>query len=282
MQGKTIVVTGGTSGIGQAGAEKLAEMGGRILLIARDKEKAAATLEVLKQRNPDAAHGAYYADLSLVSEMKRVATEIMTKESRIDILVNNAGAVFLHRNLTSEGFEKTFAINHLSYFVLSLALLPLLRKSSNARIVMTASDAHKWGKADFDNLQGEKEYRGMGAYGTSKLCNILFTRELGRRLSGSGITANCFHPGFVDSNIGYSEAKGLMKPILRLMKLFSISAEKGADTLIYLATSPDVAQVSGAYFDRRKKIDPVGAGRNDDAAKKLWDLSVRLTGIDLT
>jgi NAD(P)-dependent dehydrogenase (short-subunit alcohol dehydrogenase family) len=281
MQGKTIVITGATSGLGQAGAEKLAEMGARIVLIARDKIRAEAALERLRRSNPRETHSVYYADLSLVADTRSVAAEILTNELAIDVLINNAGAVFRRHELTAEGFEKTFATNHLSYFVLTLALLPRLKQAASARIVLTASAAHKSGRLNFDNLQGERAYRFFQAYGTSKLCNILFTRELARLLRGSSVTANCFHPGFVATNIAASEASGLLKPILRLIKSVALTPQKGAETLVYLASSPDAGQNSSGYFVGCREATPSQAAQDDFAARHLWELSTRLTGISV-
>src|SRR6478736_188255 len=175
MQGKTVVVTGGTSGIGEVAAVRLAEKGARVVLIARDQTRAAATLAKLKNANPSATHAAHYGDLSALAEMKRVAGEVAAAEPRIDVLINNAGAVFLSRKTSADGLEMTFAVNHLAYFVVTNILLDRLKATSGARIVSTSSDAHKSGKLDFDDLQLEHGYRAGRAYGTSKLCNILFT-----------------------------------------------------------------------------------------------------------
>ena len=236
MTGKTIVITGGTSGIGQAAAEKLAGMGARVVLVARDKTRGEVALARLRERGPSAAHGIHYADLSRIAEMKRVAGEIAAAEPRIDVLINNAGGIVPRRTVTQDGFEMTFATNHLAYFVLTNGLLERLIASAPARVVNTASDAHKFGALDFGDLQTEKNYKMFRTYGVSKLCNILFTRELARRLAGTGVTANSVHPGFVSTRLGDQDG-GFAKYAAWFIKMFGRSPEKGAETIVYLASS---------------------------------------------
>ena len=280
MQGKTVVVTGGTSGIGEVAALRLAEKGARIVLIARDQARAAATLAKLKNANPTAAHAAHYGDLSALAEMKRVAGEVAANERRIDVLVNKAGAVFLARKTSVDGLEMTFATNHMAYFVVTNILLDRLKATPGARIVSTASDAHRSGRLDFDDLQSEKSYGSFRVYGTSKLCNILFTREIARRLDGSGVTANCLHPGFVGTRFGQNNASNIFTKLLRdaVMSL-GISPEEGAKTIIHLASSPDVATISGEYFYKSKVAEPTAAAQNDADAKRLWDVSAKIAGL---
>ncbi|MEI9991538.1 MAG: SDR family oxidoreductase [Rhizomicrobium sp.] len=278
MQGKTVVVTGGTSGIGEVAAIRLAEQGARIVLVARDRARADATLAKLKAANRAAAHTVHLADLSSIAEMKRVATEIAAAEPRIDVLINNAGAVFFSHQVSVDGLEMTFATNHMAYFVVTNILLPNMK--AGARIVSTASDAHKPGKLDFDDLQLEKKYNLGRAYANSKLCNILFTRELAKRLAGTGITANCLHPGFVGSNFGKNNVKsGFMRLVHRAVMAFGISPEKGAQTIIYLASSPQVEGKTGGYYYKCKPATPTAAAQNDADAKRLWDVSAKLAGV---
>ena len=280
MQGKTVVVTGGTSGIGEVAALALAGQGARIVLVARDGERGAATMAKLKSANAAADHKVYFADLSSLADMKRVATEIADSEPRIDVLVNNAGAVFLARRSSIDGLEMTFATNHLAYFVVTTVLLDRLKATAGARIVSTASDAHKSGKLDFDDLQSARNYSSFRVYGTSKLCNILFTRELARRLDGSGVTANCLHPGFVGTRFGQNNANNIfMKALAKTIMSFGLSPEDGAKTIIHLASSPDVAAISGEYFYKCKVAEPTDAAQNDADAKKLWDVSKQISGI---
>ena len=279
MQGKTVVVTGGTSGIGEVAAVNLAGQGARIVLIARDPARADATLAKLRTANPSALHTVHLADLSSLAEMKRVAGEIAAAEPRIDVLVNNAGAVFTARQESVDGLEMTFAVNHMAYFVVTNILLPNLKATPGARIVSTASMAHSSGKIDFDDLQLRKKYSTFHAYGTSKLMNILFNCELARRLEGSGVTANCLHPGGVATRFG-SNNSGLMAVIFKVaISIAGISPEKGAQTIIHLASSPDVATISGEYFYKCKVIEPTAAAQDDAAAKRLWDVSAKIAGI---
>ena len=202
MQGKTVVVTGGTSGIGEVAARKLAEMGARIVLIARDKSRAEATLARLRKRGPGLAHCVHLADLTQLAEMKRVAGQIAAEEPRIDVLINNAGALFGTWRLTPDGLERTFALNHMAYFVITKLLRERIVASAPARIVSTASGAHEGEVLDLDDLQSERGYSARKAYSRSKLCNILFTRELARRLKNTGVTANCLHPTASVAHIG--------------------------------------------------------------------------------
>jgi len=278
MQGKTVVITGATSGIGEVAADRLALKGARIVFIARDRERAEETLKHLNAIAPGVAHRAHYADLSRISELKRVAGEIAAAEPKIDVLINNAGALFTSRGETADGLENTFALNHMSYFVLSNALLAALKAAGNARVVSTSSDAHKGAKLDFGDLQIKQHYSGFRAYGRSKLMNILFTRELARRLAGSGVTANCLHPGFVSTRFGDNNP-GLTSLVIKLGKNFAISPEQGAQTIIYLASSDDVEGKSGGYYYKCKPAVPTREAQNDSDAKRLWDISAKIAGI---
>ncbi|MGA9486274.1 MAG: SDR family oxidoreductase [Methylocella sp.] len=278
MKGKTVVITGGTSGIGEIAAEQLAQMGARIVLIARDKSRGEATLARLRERAPGLAHTVRYADLARIPEMKRVAAQIAESEPRIDVLINNAGAMFGSRQLTGDGLEYTFALNHMAYFVVTKGLRERLQASAPARVINTSSGAHRGARLDFDDLQLVKDFSAMKAYSRSKLCNILFTRELSRRLHGTGVTANCLHPGFVATRFG-DQSGGLISRFIGLAKLFAISPEKGAETLVYLASSPDVAETTGAYFYKCRPITPSQAALDDRAAILLWERSAGLAGL---
>ena len=276
MQGKTVVITGATSGIGEVAADRLAAKGARIVFVAREKARGEESLKHLRAIAPGADHAVHFADLSRISEMKRVSAEIAAANPRIDVLINNAGALFNTRTVTEDGLEKTFALNHMSYFVVSNLLRP--KMGEGGRIVSTASDAHKGAKLNFDDLQSERGYSGFGVYGRSKLCNILFTRELARRLQGTGITANCLHPGFVATRFG-DQSGGILAFAVRAAKNFALTPEQGAETIIYLASSPDVANVSGKYFYKSKPETPTKEAQNDADAKRLWDVSAKLSGV---
>jgi NAD(P)-dependent dehydrogenase (short-subunit alcohol dehydrogenase family) len=278
MKGKTVVITGGTSGIGEVAAQALAQMGARVVLVARNKSRADATLARLRRSGPDAAHSVYLADLTRLAEMKRLATEIADHEPRIDVLINNAGALFGTRRLTEDGLEYTFALNHMSYFVVTAGLRERLLASGGARIINTASAAHQGATLDFDDFQSAKNFRAMTAYGRSKLCNILFTRQLARRLQGTGVTANCLHPGFVATRFA-DESGGLISRFAWLAKFFAISPVEGGQTIIYLASSPEVADVTGKYFYKRRPTTPSPAALDDRAALALWERSAALAGI---
>jgi NAD(P)-dependent dehydrogenase (short-subunit alcohol dehydrogenase family) len=279
MQGKTVVITGATSGIGAAAAEALARQGARIVFTARDEGRARATLADLTRANPDAAHDFVLADFTTLAAMREAARALLTKARRIDVLANNAGAIFQHREVTPDGLEKTFALNHMAYFVLTQALRPAL--APDARIVSTASGAHAAGRLDFDDLALERGYASFRAYGRSKLCNILWTRELARRLEGGRITANCFHPGGVNTGFG-DNMSGLAGAAFGLIKRFMLTPAQGADTLVWLASSADAEGLSGGYFARRRLGQLSAAARDDAAARRLWDVSARLAGAPAT
>jgi NAD(P)-dependent dehydrogenase (short-subunit alcohol dehydrogenase family) len=280
MQGKVVVITGATSGIGKVAAYHLAREGARILFIARDPKRATFTLARLRQIAPSAEHRAFEADLTRLAEMKRIAAEIAAAEPRIDVLINNAGAYFGTRHLTEDRLERTFVLNHMAYFVLTCALAGRLKAGAPARIVSTASDAHRGARLDFDDLQFARGYDGLMAYRRSKLANILFTREMARRLAGSGVTANCLHPGFVATRFG-DQGGGWRSLGLRAAKLFAISPEKGAETIIHLAASPAVATTSGGYFYKCQPAIPTAEAQNDAAAARLWAESAKIAQIDL-
>ena len=290
MTGKVVVITGATSGIGQVAAAKLAGMGARIVQIARDRDRAEAAMQRLRQIAPEAAHTMHYADLSRLAEMKRVGAQIAAAEPHIDVLINNAGAMFGSRQVTDDGLERTFALNHMSYFVLTHGLRDRLAASARSRVVNTSSDAHKPFALDFDDLQSEKAYRfnllewvryggpGFKVYGRSKLSNILFTRELARRLASTGVTANCLHPGFVATRFG-DQSGGLIGFGIGLAKRFALTPEQGAETLVYLASSSDIGEITGQYFYKCRPAVPTAEAQNDENARRLWKESARLAGL---
>jgi NAD(P)-dependent dehydrogenase (short-subunit alcohol dehydrogenase family) len=291
MKGKVVVITGATSGIGQVAAENLASMGARIVQAARDHGRGQEALKRLHERAPDIAHSIHYADLSRLSEVKRVASEIARAEPHIDVLINNAGAMFGSRQLTEDGLERTFALNHMAYFVLTHGLRERLVASAPARVVNTASDAHEAATLDFNDLQSAQAYRGnflewlryggpgYKVYGRSKLCNILFTRELSRRLAGTGVTANCLHPGFVATRFG-DQTGGLVSFGIRIGKRFALSPQRGAETLVYLASSPGVDSVTGEYFHECRPRTPSREAQDDAMAQRLWAETARLAHLE--
>jgi len=278
MKDKVVVVTGVTSGIGEVAADRLAQKGARIVFVARDRERGEAARKHFRAIAGQSDHTVHYADLTKLAEQKRVAKEIADSEPQIDVLINNAGAMFGSRQVTEDGLEKTFALNHMSYFTVTNILLDRLKATPGARIVSTASGAHVGNKLNFDDLQSEKSYSSFAVYGRSKLMNILFTRELAKRLAGTGVTANCLHPGFVGTRFG-DESGGLMSWLIRLGKNFALTPEQGAETIIYLASSDDVTGKTGGYYDKKKLVTPSRAAQNDADAKHLWDVSAKIAGV---
>jgi NAD(P)-dependent dehydrogenase (short-subunit alcohol dehydrogenase family) len=291
MQGKVVVITGATSGIGQVAAEELAARGARIVQVARDHGRGEEALRRLRARAPSGSHAIHHADLLRLSEMHRVGAEIAAAEPRVDVLINNAGAMF-GTFQQIEGLERTLALNHLSYFVLTHHLRPALLAAAPARVVSTSSDAHRAGTLDFDDLQSARLYESTGllrwlryggpafaVYGRSKLCNILFTKELARRLAGTGVTANCLHPGFVATRFG-DQTGGLISLGVRAAKLFALSPQQGAATLVHLAASPEVAQVTGGYFHRCRPATPTLQAQDAAAARRLWQETAALAGVE--
>jgi NAD(P)-dependent dehydrogenase (short-subunit alcohol dehydrogenase family) len=278
MTGKICVITGATSGIGLVTADALAAKGARLILVGRNPVRGEAALARLKARTPSATADIHYADLSSLAALGKLAAAFKSLP-RIDVLINNAGAIFWRRESTADGLERTFALNHMNYFVLTNLLLDRLVQSAPARIINVASEAHRGARLDFDDLQSARDYRGWTAYRRSKLCNILFTRELARRLQGTGVTANCLHPGFVASRFG-DDNRGLFRVGLRLAKrLFAIAPEAGAQTPVFLASAPEVARNTGLYYDKRAPKTPSAEAQDDGAGSRLWRESARIAGI---
>ncbi len=278
MRDKVVVITGATSGIGEVAADRLAQKGARIVFVARDRTRGEAMRKHLRAIAGHADHLVHYADLSRLSDMMRAGKEIADSEPQIDVLINNAGAMFTHQQVTDDGLERTFALNHLSYFVITNLLLDRLKTTPGARIVSTASDAHKGARLHFDDLQSTRGYSGFAVYGRSKLMNILFTRELARRLAGTGVTANCLHPGFVATRFG-DQSGGFISLGIGLAKKFALTPELGAETIIYLASSPDVEGQSGGYYYKCALETPSRAAQNDANAQRLWEISAKLSRV---
>ena len=266
MSGKTVLVTGATNGIGRVAARELVGQGARVYIIGRNAEKTAATAAEI------GATGMIIADLSEQAEVRRAAQEFRDREGQLDVLLNNAGGVFQQRQETREGIEMTWALNHLAYFLLTQELLPLLHAASAARIVNVSSSANSTGKMRWDDLEFRHGYSSFAAYSQSKLANILFTRELSRRLAGSDVTANALHPGFVASGFGQNNSK-MMSRVLGLMQVFAKTEEQGAQTSVYLASSPLVQGVTGRYFDNEHEAKPSPRALDDAAAARLWEVS---------
>jgi NAD(P)-dependent dehydrogenase (short-subunit alcohol dehydrogenase family) len=278
MRDKVCLVTGATSGIGLVTAHELARRGARVVLVGRNREKCDAAVRQIQTGTGNQQVEALLADLSAQQQVRDLARQFRERHPRLDVLVNNAGGIWRRRQKTVDGLEMTFAVNHLAYFLLTLSLLDLLKASAPARVVNVSSRAHEGATLDFDDLQGERRYGGWRAYCRSKLANLLFTYELARQLAETGVTANALHPGWVAT--GFAGNNGWRGRVFQfLARCFALSPEQGARTIVYLATSPEVEGVSGRYFDREKAIASSPASYDEDAARRLWQVSLKLTGL---
>ena len=275
LNGKVCLVTGANSGIGRSAAHALAQMNATVVMVCRDRRRSEPVLDEIKAATGNQNVELMICDLSSQTDLRRFAGEFIKTHNRLDVLLNNAGIVVRKRSLTEDGIESTFAVNHLGYFLLTNLLLDLLKKSAPARIVNVSSATHAYGKVDFDDLQSEKKYGGFAAYANSKLANVLFTYELARRLEGTGVTANCLHPGPVATGL----FRNLPKPIEALIKLVTISPDKGAETSVYVASSPEVEGVTGKYFAKKRERKTSKESYNEEAAHRLWEVSEKMTGI---
>ena len=277
MTGKTVLVTGGTGGIGLATAAGLAGLGARVGIVGRDAARSEAAATNL--RGSGAEVDVFVADMSSQREVRRLAEEVLAAYPRLDVLVNNVGGYWATRRTTVDGLEHTFAVNHLAPFLLTNLLLDRLRASAPARVVTVSSGAQAMGRIDFEDLQGERAYNGQHAYNQSKLANVMFTYELARRLQGSGVTANALHPGVVRTNFGREDSKGWMRTMLPIIRPFLKSPERGAATSVYLASSPELTGVTGQYFANSKPKTSSKASHDAAAAARLWDMSAALVAL---
>jgi retinol dehydrogenase 14 len=276
LSGKTALVTGASSGIGLEASVKLARMGAEVVIASRDQQRTQAAADQIRARSGSQKVSCLICDFTSQAQIRQLASDYRASHARLDILVNNAGSVSPERRVTEDGIEQTFAVNHLGPFLLTNLLLDLIEKSAPARIVNVSSVGHRLGDIDFDNLQYERGgYFIMRAYARSKLASVLFTRELGRRLDGKGVTVNCLHPGGVATRI-WSHAPWFARPFLAVGRLFMISAEKGGDVIVHLASGPELEGRSGLYFERLREMAPSKLAQDDALAKKLWDQSAKL------
>jgi NAD(P)-dependent dehydrogenase (short-subunit alcohol dehydrogenase family) len=278
MHNNVCMVTGATSGIGFVTAQALARDGATVIVVGRNPERGAAAVDRIQGETGNSAVELMVADLSVQAQVRQLASEVQRRFAHLDLLINNAGALFGQRQLTEEGIEMTFALNHLAYFLLTNLLLDRLKASASGRIINVSSEAHRGSRLDFSNLQGQHRYRGWRAYARSKLANILFTYELTRRLEGTGIVANALHPGFVATNFGRNN-HGLTAMLWRVLQLAAISPEQGAETILYLANSPEVQGITGKYFVKKEAVDSSEASYDRAAAERLWQVSAELTGL---
>lgn len=277
MSDQVIMVTGANAGIGKVAAQELARQGATVIMVCRSLERGQTAQAEIKAASGNERVDLLTADLSVQADIHQLAAEFKQKYARLDVLVNNAGAIFDKRQETADGLELTFALNHLGYFLLTNLLLDVLKASAPARIVNVSSGAHHRSRINFDDLQREKGYNGFEVYSQSKLANVLFTYELARKLEGSGVTANALHPGFVNSNFGNSMGRVAAFLVGITSRLFGISPEKGAETIIYLASSPEVAGVTGKYFVKKKATRSAKESYDDAVARRLWQVSEALT-----
>ncbi len=275
MAGRVVVVTGANAGIGRAAALALARMGARVGMVSRSRERGEAARAEVVRESGGAAVDLFLADLSAQAEVRRLASEVRERCGRLDVLVNNAAVYTRGRTLSPDGIELQFAVNHLAPFLLTNLLMDLLERSAPARVVTVSSEAHRPARLNWDDLQGERRYRGLRAYGTAKLGNLLFTRELARRTAGTGVTANAVHPGVVGTELLF----GGWAP-LRLLRRFMRTPEQGARVVVRLASAPELEGVTGRYFRDEGEIRPSAAALDDDAARRLWRLSAQMTGLD--
>ena len=279
LAGRTCLVTGATSGIGLETAFGLVRLGARVLLVGRSRERGNEALERVRAEDGPGTAELLLADLASLDEVRRLADAVLEAAPALHLLVNNAGVVNLRRTTTRDGFETMFAVNHLAHFLLTLRLLDRLRESAPSRIVHVASDAHRFGVLDIDDLQSERRYGAMKSYGRSKFANILFSDELARRLEGSGVTSNSLHPGAVATRLGKNNgwlgelATGLLRP-------FFLTPEQGARTTLHVATEPTLEKTSGRYFARQKEARPSAATRNPELGRQLWERSAALCGLE--
>lgn len=280
LQGKVVMVTGATDGIGKATAVALAALGPTLVVVGRNPAKIAASVAEIKARSGNSQIDSLQADFASLAEVRRLAQQFKARYKRLHVLVNNAGNIFSYRGESADGFERTFAINHLAPFLLTNLLLDTIVASAPARIVNVSSNGHKFNGIDFDDLQATRSYNGMRAYAQSKLGNVMFTYELARRLAGTAVTVNTLHPGGVRTNLGQSETGLMERTIAVMLRIIGRTAEGGAETSVHLASSPDVSGMSGMYFVNRKPVRSSAASYDVAAQQRLWQISAELTGLE--
>lgn len=278
MENNIILITGANSGIGKATATALAEMGAHVVMVSRDLVKGEKARQEVIRVSKNNQIDLMQCDLASMVSIRKFASEFIAKYPRLDVLINNAGIFADKRMETADGFEYQIGVNHLGPFLLTQLLLDLLKKSAPARIINVSSGAHVGGKIDFDDLNLQHKYSAWKSYSQSKLANVLCTYELAHRLSGTGVTVNCLHPGFVNTRFAFNRESEKPNWMIKLMKPFTIQPAEGAETSVYLAASPEVDAVTGKYFAKRKEKASSKASYDLVVAEKLWNLSMALTG----
>lgn len=278
LEGKVCIVTGATSGIGLATAQALAQQRAQVIVVGRNPEKSATAVARIQHESGNPSVEFALADLSVQAQIRQLAEEFESRLSRLDVLINNVGDFFFRRQLSADGIEMTLALNYLGVYLLTNLLLDKLKASAPARVVNVSSDAHRRARIHFDDLELEHKYNGLKAYGQSKLAMVLFTYELARRLEGTGVTANALHPGFTATNIVTSN-EGPLKLLAGLIKLVALPPEEGAQTSVYLASSPEVNGVTGKYFDKKRAVRSAPASYDEEAGERLWEISAQMTGL---
>ncbi len=279
MDGKTVLITGGTGGNGRATAVRLASMGARVGITGRDRGRAQRAAAEIASESGGGGVDAFAADLSSQAEVRRLAAEVLAAYPRLDVLINNVGGFWSHRHLTADGFEHTFALNHLAPFLLTRLLLDRLKASAPARVVTVSSGAQSMGSIDFDDLMGERRYSGQTAYNQSKLANVMFTYELARRLAGSGVTATALHPGMTNTAFSAEDPSRVFAPLVMVMRPFMKKPARGADTPVYLASDPAAEGLTGKYFAKREPKRSNAVSYDTDVTARLWRASEALVGI---
>src|SRR5712691_4764876 len=278
MKGRVCLVTGGNSGIGKETAVGLARLGATVIIVSRDRVKGETALSEIKRKSESQSVDLMVADLSSMQSVHQLAQEFLAKYPKLHVLVNNAGIFLPKRMVTVDGLETTFTTNHLGHFLLTNLLLDRIKASAPSRVINITSDAHKGAEMDFEDLMGEKKFSGFKAYGQSKLANILFTYELARRLGGTGVTANCLHPGLVRTGFG-KDVVGLMAFVVRVVGPFMMSPEKAARAAVYLASSPELESVTGKHFVKGKEEYSSRESFDQTTAERLWQVSAELTSL---
>ena len=279
MIGKTVLITGGTGGIGRAAAIGLASMGARVGITGRDRARADRAAAKIIHASGNPVVDIFVADMSSQAEVRRLADEVLAAYPRLDVLVNNVGGFWSHRHVTADGLEHTFALNHLAPFLLTSLLAERLIVSAPARVVTVSSGAQSMGKIDFDDLMGERKYSGQTAYNQSKLANVMFTYELARRFEGTGVTATVLHPGMTNTAFSAEDPSRAFAPLVAVLRPFMRSPEKGAETPVFLASSPEAEGITGQYFANRAPKTSNKSSYDNEAAARLWRVSADLVGL---